>query len=202
MKIYGDVISPFVRATLVTVHELGLTGRVEHVKVNVNPVETNPRLAALNAIGKIPVLETDHRHAVYDSRVIIEYLAHVAGDAALLPDDGVKRFRVLTLQALAQGMAEAAVTLRYETAMRPETARWPEYVQRLERRINAALDDLEANWQPVLATVNAGSICAAVALSYLDFRFAHFGWRTGRPSLAEFHRIFSARDSMARTAIS
>ena len=103
MKIYGDMISPFVRMTLVTAHETGLSGRVEHVTEGVRPTEVNSKLAALSAIGKIPILETDHGHAVYDSRVIIEYLCHVAGNSALIPDDGVKRFRVLTLQALAQG---------------------------------------------------------------------------------------------------
>ena len=103
MKIYGDTISPFVRMCLVTAHECGLAGKLEHIKEAVKPTQANAKLTSLSALGKIPILETDHHHPIYDSRVIIEYLAHVAGNKTLIPDDGVKRFRVLTLQALGQG---------------------------------------------------------------------------------------------------
>ena len=122
MKIYGDMISPFVRMTIVTAHEVGLGSRVEQVVEAVKPTEVNARLSSLTPIGKIPVLETDHHHGIYDSRVIIEYLCHLAGNSTLIPDDGVKRFRVLTLQALGQGMADAAVAYRYETRRAPQGA--------------------------------------------------------------------------------
>src|SRR3990170_5806515 len=112
MKIYGDIISPFVRMCLVAAHECGLAGKLEHVKEAVKPTQVNPKLTALSALGKIPILETNHHHAIYDSRVIIEYLAHVAGNKTLIPDDGVKRFRILTLEAIGQGVAEAAVSYR------------------------------------------------------------------------------------------
>jgi glutathione S-transferase len=201
MKIYGDLISPFVRMSIVTAHEVGLGARVEHVVVQTKPTEVNMTLTALSPIGKIPVLETDHHHGIYDSRVIIEYLCHVAGNSTLIPDDGVKRFRVLTLQALGQGLADAAVAYRYEVAARPEGLQWKEWMARAMVRINAALDDLENNWQLVLAEVNAGAIAVAVALSYIDFRFGDFDWRMSRPKLAAFHQSFSARDSMKKTTL-
>ncbi len=119
MKIYGDLISPFVRMTVVAAHEVGLGDKVQHIVEPVRPTEVNAKLASLSPIGKIPVLETDHGHGVYDSRVIIEYLAHVAGNTNLIPHEPAKRFRVLTLQALGQGLADSAVAYRYETAMRP-----------------------------------------------------------------------------------
>jgi glutathione S-transferase len=144
MKIYGDLISPFVRMTIVTAHEAGLGGRVEHIVENTNPAQVNPRLATLSPIGKIPILETDHGHGLYDSRVIIEYLCHVAGNSTLIPDDGVKRFRVLTLQALGQAMADAAVAYRYETAARPKGLQWEDWMARTMTRLNAAMDDIEA----------------------------------------------------------
>jgi len=201
MKIYGTLTSPFVRTTLVVAHELGLMGRLTHVSEQVSPTEANPKLTALSAIGKVPVLETDHAHALHDSRVIVEYLCHVAGNSDIIPDDGVKRFQVLTLQALGQGLAEAAVGFRYETATRPKGLQWAEWMERTKLRINAVFDDLEANWQGYLGHVNAGSITVAVVLAYIDFRMPEFNWRKGRPKLAAFHETFSKRDSMVKTAL-
>ena len=201
MKIYGDLISPFVRMTLVAAHEAGLGERLEHVRESVSPAQANPKLTALSPIGKVPVLETDHGHGIYDSRVIIEYLCHVAGNSSLIPDDGVKRFRVLTLQALGQGLADAAVAYRYEVAARPKGLQWAEWMERARLRIEASLDELEANWQACLAEVNAGAIAVAVVLSYIDFRLADFNWRNGRPALAAFHETFGKRPSMVSTAL-
>ena len=201
MKIYGDLISPFVRTTLAVAFESGMGDRVEHVKETVTPTQANPKLTALSPLGKVPVLETDHHHAIYDSRVIVEYLCHVAGNSTLIPDDGVKRFRILTLQALALGIADAAVSYRYEVGARPKGLQWEGWMERQLSRIRDGLDDLERNWQAALAEINAGSIAAAVVLSYLDYRIADLNWRTGRPRLAAFHETFSARDSMVRTAL-
>jgi glutathione S-transferase len=201
MKIYGDLISPFVRMAIVTAHEVGLGDKVEHVKETVKPTEVNHKLVALNPIGKIPVLETDHGHAVYDSRVIMEYLCHVGGNSTLLPHEGVKRFRLLTLEALGMGVADAAVAYRYETAARPQGLQWQEWMGRTEARIYASLDDLEKNWEACLAEVHVGSIAVAVMLSYLDFRLGDMNWRDGRSTLARFHEDFSGRDSMVRTKL-
>lgn len=200
MKIYGSAVSPFVRMTLVTAHEVGLGAKVEHVVERVHLTTPNPKITALAPLGKIPVLETDHSHPLYDSRVIIEYLCHVAGNSTLIPDDGVKRFKVLTLMALAQGMSDAAVSLRYEVAERPADKRWPEWITRTRIRINAAMDEMEQNWQANLAEVTAGSIGAAVALDYIDYRHADFEWRKSRPKLAAFHAVFCKRESMVKTA--
>lgn len=201
MKIYGDYLSPFVRMCFVVAHEVGLSGRVEYVQEKVSPTQANPKLTALSPIGKVPVLETDHGHGIYDSRVIIEYLCHVAGNSSLIPDDGVKRFRVLTLLALGQGIGDAAVGYRYETAARPQGLQWTDWMARVKTRMAAGFDDLEKNWQGSLAEVNAGSIAVAVVLSYIDFRLPELKWRDGRPNLAAFHAGFASRDSMVKTAI-
>ena len=202
MKIYGDTISPFVRMCLVTAHECGLSGKLEHVREAVKPTQANPKLTALSALGKIPILETDHHHPLYDSRVIIEYLAHVAGNKTLIPDDGVKRFRILTLQALSQGLADVCVAYRYETAARPLGLQWADWMARTEQRINAAIDDMDRNWQAELTDVTAGTIAMAVALAYIDFRLPAFKWRDTRPNLSAFHEKFSGRESMLKTALS
>lgn len=201
MKLYGDLVSPFVRMAMVTALECDLQDRVQLERELVKPSEENERLAALSAIGKIPILVTEHGHAIYDSRVIMEYLVHASGHKELLPGDGVKRFRILTLQALGQGLAEAAVALRYETATRPAELKWNEFVTRLETRLAAIVADLEQNWASDLEQVNAGAIAVAVALCYIDFRLPNFAWRTSAPRLQVAIAAIAERDSFKRTAL-
>jgi len=145
------------------------------------------------------VLVTDHGHALYDSRVIIEYLCHISGNKTLIPDEGVKRFRILTLQALGQGIADAAVAFRYEVASRPQGLQWQAWMERQKQRVAAALDEVERTAD--LNEVSAGAIAVAVALGYLDFRLPDWNWRNGRAKLAGFHKQFCQRESMAKTAL-
>ena len=201
MKLLGDLISPFVRMCLVTAHEVGLAGKIERVEAKVAPTSVNADLTRLSPIGKVPVLVTDHNHPIYDSRVIIEYLCHVSGNKTLIPDDGVKRFRVLTLTALGQAVAEAGVAQRYETAVRPQGLQWREWMDRQALRVKSEFDDLETTWEKDLQEITAGSIAVAVALAYLDFRIPDWQWREGRPRLKAFHEAFSARPSMQATAL-
>jgi glutathione S-transferase len=201
MKLLGDLISPFFRMCLVTAHEVGLGTKIQHVEARVNPTSVNGDLTALSPVGKVPVLVTDHDHPIYDSRVIMEYLCHVSGNKTLIPDDGVKRFRVLTLEALGQAIAEAGVAFRYETVVRPQGLQWREWLDRHGLRVKAEFDDLEKTWSKDLAEVTAGSLAVAVALSYLDFRIPDWQWRKDRPKLQAFHETFSARPSMLATAL-
>ena len=201
MKLYGVLLSPFTRMCMVTAIESGLASRVQLVAEELKPHEINPKLEKLSPIGKIPILETDHGHNLYDSRVIMEYLTHVGGNSTLLPHEGVKRFRILTMVALAQGLCDAAVSLRYEMAARPESARWPEYASRAKARMIACLDDLENNWREDLQHVTLGSIAVAVALGYLDVRHDALNWRKDRANLNQFNETFLSRDSMINTAI-
>ena len=177
MKLHGNVISPFFRMCLVTAHEVGLGTKVEPVQASADPTTVNPALAAISPVGKLPVLVTDHNHPLYDSRVIIEYLSNVSGNKKLIHDEGVKRFRELTLQALGQAIAEAGVAMRYETAARPQGLQWREWIARHELRVKAEFDDLEKTWIKDLGEITAGSIAVAVALSYLDFRLPDCQWR-------------------------
>ena len=201
MKLYGDTLSPFVRMCLVTAHEVGLGTKIQREISRVDPTTVNAGLAAVSPVGKVPVLVTDHNHAIYDSRVIIEYLCHVSGNKTLIPDDGVKRFRVLTVAALGQAIAEAGVAWRYETAVRPQGLQWREWIDRHLLRVNAEFDDLEKTWTKDLMDVTAGSIAVAVALAYVDFRMPEWQWRRNRPLLMTFYQTFSARPSMQATEL-
>jgi len=199
MKLYGDLLSPFVRMSMVTALEAGLALRVQLVSAVLKPHEVNAALEKLSPIGKVPILKTDHGHALYDSRVIMEYFCHVAGNKSLLPDEGNKHFRVLTLQALAQGLGDAAVSLRYETATRPAANHWPDYAARQQARIKACMNEMETNWHELLGEVNLGAIATAAVLAYIDIRGLSPDWRQGRPQLAAFAETFAIRESMKHT---
>ena len=111
----------------------------------------------------------------------------------------MKRFRVLTLQALGQGMADAAVAYRYEIAARPKGLQWEELDGPHRGAHPCRAGRFEQNWMDSLADINVGSIAVGVTLAYIDFRMPDFGWRTGRPKLAAWHEGFCKRDSMVKT---
>jgi glutathione S-transferase len=197
MKLFYNSFSPFARMCLVTARELGLDRALEIVRTEGgSPALPNAGILKHNPLGLIPTLVTDHGHAMYDSRVICEYFAHRAGNKFLLPDEPVKRFRILTLQALGIGISDAAVALRYELAARPEAARWAELIARYKQRILAACDELESSWLNELGETTLGSIAVAAALSYVDLRHDELGWRRDHTGLAKWMGGFSARPSM------
>jgi glutathione S-transferase len=202
VKLHFNPASPFVRMVQVTAQEAGVADQIEIVAAGVlSPVEVHEGVAADNPLGKIPCLVTDHGHPLFDARVICEYLAHHGGHDKLYPHEPVKRFRVLTVQALAHGIADAAVLHRYETVMRPQALRWDVFAERQLRRIDDALDALERRWSTDLVEVTAGTVAAACALSYLDFRLVERPWRKDRPQLAAFYETFARRPSMTASEL-
>ena len=199
MKLYGTLNSPFVRMAMVTAIECGLGSRLKLVGAGVKPEEANLELAKLSPIAKVPVLETDHGRAVYDSRVIMEYLCHIAGNKKLLPDDGTKHFQVLTLLALAEGLGDACVAYRYEDFSRAKELQWPEFKARQQLRMEACIAELEKKWLPDLAEVTLGSIAVAAGLGYIDFRQLLPDWRSKHVALATWQNSFGKRDAMQST---
>ena len=196
MLLHHNPASPFVRMVRVVAHETGQSDDIQTELAAVLPIEKHDAISSANPLGRIPALVTDEGEAMFDSRVICAYLAHRAGNDEIYP---ATNFRVMTLFALAQGLCDTAVNLRYETALRPEELRWDQWMARQNQRIFVALDDLEANWQAQLSSVHVGSIGIAVALAYLDFRYPDLGWRDGRAQLAAFYDNFSQRPSMQAT---
>jgi glutathione S-transferase len=201
MRLFHSPASPFVRKVLVAARERGIEGGIEVVASAVTPVTRDAAIVVHNPLGKIPTLALPDGTGLFDSRVIVEYLDSLPGGARLIPEAGAARFRTLTLQALADGLCDAAVLLRYETAVRPEALRWAEWSAGQTTKVVAALDALERDWIGHLnAGIDIGVVATGCALGYLDYRFASLGWREGRPALAAWQAGFSARPSMVATA--
>ncbi len=193
IRLYSSPTTPFGRKVLLVAHELGLADRLE-----VEAVETaSDELARVNPLSKIPALILDDGSSLYDSRVICEYLDHLAGGNRLHPAPGPARWDALRLQALADGVSEAAV-LRLLESRRPPAIQWPDWHTRQQRKITQSLDLLERTPPPTTADI--GTLSLLAALGYLDFRFAPDPWRTPRPRLAAWFASFSARASYRATA--
>ena len=124
----------------------------------------------------------------------------VSGEA-LLRSQGARRWDLLTLEATADGIMDAAVLMVYEGRVRPEEKQWDGWVEAQWSKVDRAVGALEARWMPTLAgALHIGQIGVGCALSYLDFRHGVRDWRKGRPALAEWHAEFASRPSMLATA--
>jgi glutathione S-transferase len=199
MKLFSNPASPFGRKVKVLAIETGLFDRLEVVNVQTTAVGPDLGLVAENPLGKIPCLVLEDRTALYDSRVISEYLDTLHAGPRLFPDEAPARWAALRLQALADGIMDAAILARYETFLRPEERRWPAWIDGQLDKVRRGLDRLEAEADGLAGRMDIGTIAAACALGYLDFRFADLRWRDGRPKLAAWFEPFAARDSMLRT---
>ncbi len=180
--------SPFGRKIRIAIAVLGL----EHA-VTIEPADpTDPSdsVRRQNPLGKIPVLVTDDGMALYDSRVILEYLDHRAG-GRIIPPDPAARFPALRLQALADGIMDAAILQVYEGRWRAAEHHEAKWIEHQSGKIARALATLEDEPPGLDATPHVGQIAAACALGYLDLRFQG-RWRAGHPGLVAWLDRFAA----------
>ena len=198
MKLLYQTHSPYARKVLVAAHEMGLAGRVEVSHHETSPTQRNDMVFAANPLGKAPVLITDDGLALFDSSVICEYLDGLHGGPALIPAEGSERWKVLRLQALAQGLCDAGIALRWETERRPAALRYPPLAEGQAAKLLAAYDVLERE-SDLTGPPDLGRIAVATALDWLAFR-ALPDFRSGRPRLADWLDGFTRRPSMSATA--
>lgn len=197
MKLRYASASPFARKVHVTLIETGLDKRVELVPTD--PWSDDNDLPKDNPLGKVPTLVDDEGHRVFDSAVICEYLDGMHGGTRLVPVEGKARLTALMLQALGDGILDAAVGLRVETARRPEALRWPYMVARHRAAVARSLALLERDAGMLTDLATIGEIAVACALGYLDFRFADEPWRGTHPKLAAWFERQLKRPSMIAT---
>ena len=198
MRLWQNPASPFARKVRIVVRETGLLTRIEEISVAVSPVNPNADLATHNPLVKIPALQTDSGEVLYDSSVICEYLDTQHNGAHLIPSDAT-RWDALRLQSLCDGILDAAVLCRYETAVRPEQYRWNDWVQGQFTKIRNGLDALAAESPAWGERFGIGQIGAACVCGYLDFRFADENWRAPRPQLAKWYEGVRSRASVVGT---
>ncbi|WP_420568799.1 glutathione S-transferase [Thalassovita sp.] len=198
MQLIYSGASPFARKVNVIRHETGMVDDIELVEVMTTPVSTPSEVRAANPMGKIPALIRPDGPALYDSRVICRYLDDRAG-AGLYPD--AELWEVLTLEATADGLLDAAVLMVYEGRVRPDHLIYSEWVEAQWGKVTGALDALNDRWMSHLrGPMNMGQIAVGCALGYLDFRHGARNWREGRGDLDDWYAVFSERDSMKATA--
>jgi glutathione S-transferase len=198
MKLYYAPTSPYVRKVMILLEETGQLGDVELINVATTPVAADPALLAKNPLAKVPALERSDGPTLYDSRVITAYLDARGGDK--LYPVGTRRWDTLTLEATADGMLDAALLMVYETRLRPEDKRMPEWVEGQWDKVARGIGALNTRWMSHLnGPLDMGQIAVACALGYIDFRHDARGWRKGNDGLAARYSKFESRPSMKST---
>ena len=198
MKLYHSHTSPYARKCAVVIRELALDAQVQIVPATGSPMDPGSIPVALNPLGKIPLLERADGPALYDSRVICRYLDDLA-QGGLYPAPP-RLWDVLTLEATADGILDAALLMVYENRLRAPEARNPGWVEGQWGKIARALDVIEARWMAHLAgPLDMGQIAVGCALGYLDLRHDDRGWRNGRPALTGWFARFGQRPAMVAT---
>ncbi len=199
MKLLMSPASPFVRKVRVVLRELDLLGQVEEVNVTTTPLASDPVVIAANPTGKIPALTRDTGPAIYDSRVITRFLNdHASG--SLYPQSRI--WDILTLEATADAIMEAAVLMTYEARCRPEAQQSSDWVEAQWGKASRTIAAVNTRWLSHLhGPLDITQIGIACALSYIDLRHDARGWRDGNADLATWHATFMQRDSMQETEV-
>jgi glutathione S-transferase len=202
MKLMYAPQSPFARKVRAAAIELGLETSIELAYVEVVPGQPNVEFGQLhNPLRKVPALIVHENCTLFDSTVICEFLDHLAGGAQLIPRDPEKRWAVLTQHALAQGICEAVISIRYETSIRPEDKRWQVWVDDQWDKIFNALTWFDVN-PNVFETprLNIAHLALVSGVGYIDFRYEeNVDWRSQRPFLSSWVEEISKRECFMKT---
>ena len=202
MRLLYSALSPYARKARIIALEKGFGDQLFLEAVSLG--SDLELLARFNPLGKIPVLVTDDGEALYDSPVICDYLDSLSAHPRLIPAEGPARWTALRVQALADGVMDAAVSLAGEARRPPEqrSAAWRERWMGAVSRGCAALDAEAVHWNEDLGdeSLDIGRIAAISALGYVDLRLPDFDWRGGCSALAAWAARISQRPSVAETA--
>jgi glutathione S-transferase len=201
MKLIGSLTSPYVRKVRIVMAEKKLDYQFEQADVwgSDDILESNP-------LGKVPCLVMEGGEAVFDSRVIVEYLDARSPLARLIPEPNRERTEVRTWEALADGILDAAILARLEASWPGRSAeqRSPAWIERQMTSVHAALEAISTGLadKPWCSGIHMtlADIAVGCALGYLDFRFPQIGWRGDYANLARLADKLNARNSFIDTA--
>lgn len=199
MKLIGSLASPYVRKVRVVMAEK----KIDYEFVNEDVWASDSRIAESNPLGKVPCLIMDDGGALFDSRVIVEYLDNLTPLHRLIPTSGRARTAVKCWEALADGLADAAVLIRIEFTQREEHERSAKWVARQRGKVDAALNAMSKGLGDSTWCCEDGyslaDIATGCALGWIDYRFPEWRWRIDYPNLAGLVERLDTRASFAAT---
>jgi len=185
MKLVYSPPSPFVRKVTTLIHHADLHDRIELINVKTTALSVAEEARAANPLGKIPVMILENGKAIFDSRVITRYLDELAG-SNLYSEENI--YDILTLEALADGIMESAVSITYESKLRPENEQSPSWMEAQWSKVLHAVKALDdGEFKAMNGEINMGQIAVSCALGYLDFRHDARHWRSGHSKLASWN---------------
>ena len=197
MKLIGSLTSPYVCKVRIVLAEK----KLDYTFVTEDVWSADTRIAESNPLGKVPCLIMEGHEAVFDSRVIVEYLDTLSPVGKLIPAPGRERAAVKTWEALADGIMDAALLARMETIWpgRTDDQRSQAWIDRQLGKIDNALQAMSQGLgdKPFCSGVHMSlsDIAVGCALGYLDFRFPQIGWRAAHPNLHRLYDKLSQRQS-------
>jgi glutathione S-transferase len=201
MKLIGSTSSPYVRKVRIVMAEK----KLDYEFVTEDVWAADSTVGQSNPLGKVPCLVMEGGEALFDSRVIVEYLDTLSPVGKLIPAVGRERAEVKTWEALADGVLDAAILARLETnwAGRSKSQRSQAWVDRQLSKVHASLKAMSqgVGEKPFCAGIylSLADIAVGCALGYLDFRFPVIDWRGDYPNLAKLHEKLMQRQSFADT---
>lgn len=200
MKLIGSLTSPYVRKVRVVLAEK----KLEYELIQ-EDVWASDAVQRFNPLGKVPCLVMEGGEAVFDSRVIVEYLDTLSPVAKLIPDRGRERAEVKTWEALCDGVMDAVVAIRLESHW---SGRTPEqrsalWMERQRGKVVSALSAMEAGLEGRLWChgnhLTLADLCVGVTLAYVDFRLPDLSWRADHPLLDRMYLKLASRSSFMDT---
>lgn len=201
MKLIGSLTSPYVRKVRIVMAEKRLDYQLEQ-----EDVWASDRIQQSNPLGKVPCLVMEGGEAVFDSRVIVEYVDTLSPVGKLIPERGRERAEVRTWEALGDGVCDAAILARLEKTWsgRTDAQRSGAWIDRQMSKIHASLAAMSKGLgdKPFCSGIHfsLSDVAVGCALGYLDFRFADIDWRGQYPNLAKLSEKLSQRQSFIDTA--
>jgi len=201
MKLIGSLTSPYVRKVRIVMAEKRLDYQLE-----LEDVWAADQILQSNPLGKVPCLVMEGGEAVFDSRVIVEYVDTLSPVGRLIPDRGRERTEVRTWEALADGLLDASLLARLERTWggRTEEERSQAWIDRQMLKVTSALAAMSKGLgdKPFCSGIHfsLSDIAVGCALGYLDFRFPEIDWRSRHPNLAKLNEKLSQRQSFIDTA--
>ena len=201
MKLIGSLTSPYVRKVRVVLAEK----KLEFQFVEEDVWSKDSSISTANPLSKVPCLIMEGGEAMFDSRVITEYLDTMSPVGKLIPTSGRERAEVKTWEALADGLLDASIAARLEATWtgRTDAQRSSAWIDRQMDKIHASLAAMERGLgdKPFCSGVHLSlsDVAVGCALGYLDFRFAQLDWRSAHPHLARLHEKLAQRQSFIDT---